>query len=164
MPIKMNDVYTLDIVKAIIQHYTTDTWGKKAVIPAAPWSIENIATWIIHYANLWSIDILLPLAQGVLECHFGVNPAAKRSRNTMNIYNVGNVDTGANETQSGWEAGINRYCQLLRMEYNWKEDPFITVESMVKHDFHRPRGGRYASAPSYTTDVQSIANHIKGMM
>lgn len=156
----------LNKVIEVIEHYTHGIWGAKAVTPDGDWSIENIARWIVYYSNQYKIDILLPLAQGVLECHFGVNPAAKRSRKTRNIYNVGNVDSGANEAQASWQKGIERYCRLLHQEYNWGEDPegFITLECLVKHDFMRPKGGRYATAPDYTKQVAQLAKKIKPML
>lgn len=156
----------LNKVVDVIKHYTQGIWGAKAVNPGGDWTVENIARWIVYYSNQYKIDILLPLAQGVLECHFGVNPAAKRSRKTCNIYNVGNIDNGTNETQANWKQGIERYCKLMHQEYNWKDDPegYVTLDSMVKHDFVRPRGGRYATNPDYTKQVVQLAKKINSKL
>jgi len=160
-------MYTLrqDQVERVVRHYVV-LWGKKAVIPGGDWSVTNIARWIIYYSNKYKIDILLPLAQAVVECHFGAAPAATRSRRTLNIYNVGNVDTGKDEQQKSWKAGIERYCRVMANEYNWHDDPagYVTLQSMIQHDFCRPNGGRYATAPDYTKQVASIAKSIQKLV
>jgi len=105
------------------------------------------------------------LAQAVVESHYGVNPLAKRSRRTQNIYNVGNVDSGADESQKTWKAGIERYASLLHREYLWNDEgETVTMAMMKKHDFTRPVGGRYATAPDYTKQVAYTYNKIMKML
>lgn len=143
-----------DKVVVIINHYTKGIWGERGVYPPLPWSVLNLATWIVNASEKYSVELGLMLAQAVVECHFGTNPLAKRSRRTKNIYNVGNVDSGADESQKTWQAGIERYARLLHNEYLWKDEgDIVTMAMMYLHDFNRPRGGRYATAPDYTKQV-----------
>ncbi len=141
-------------------------WGRQAVAPGDGWSVEGIAEAILKHSQRCKVDIALALAQGWIECHFGVNPRARRSRRTLNIYNVGNVDSGADRVFESWEAGIAAYCELMRREYNWKDDPegWITLESMVSRDVKRPKGGRYATAPQYTQLVQSLGLKVRRLL
>lgn len=144
----------IDKVVTVIYHFTTVIWGERTVYPALPWSVINLAKWIINASEKYRVELGLMLAQAVVECHFGVNPLAKRSRRTKNIYNVGNVDSGADESQKTWEAGINRYAKLMHNEYLWKDEgDVVTMAMMYLHDFTRPRGGRYATASDYTKQV-----------
>lgn len=153
---------TLTQTRNIVRHFSLETWGKKAVL-TNDWNPEDIANAIFKYCAVYRIDIVMALAQAIVESHFGVAPTAKRSRKTKNIYNVGNVDSGADESQDSWDEGIKRYCSLMQREYNWKEDAqgYVSLESMLMHDFTRPRGGRYATAKNYTRAVAQIANKIR---
>ncbi|MDP3114164.1 MAG: hypothetical protein Q8M98_05230 [Candidatus Cloacimonadaceae bacterium] len=153
-------------MEKVVRYFSIGIWGKKAIIPGTDWCVECIACWIRRYCLKYKVDMILALAQGVVECHFGVNPAAVRSRKTKNIYNVGNVDSGANETQISWEAGIERYCKLMSREYNRQEEAggYVSLASMVKHDFTRPRGGRFASAPGYTKLVEQLGWRIRKLV
>lgn len=129
-----------------------------------PWDLDAIATALLEGSKKYKVQIELALAQGILECHFGCNPAAIRSRRTRNIFNVGNVDSGANRFFRTVEAGIDSYFRLMAREYCWRaEGDTVTVEMMVKHNFKRPRGGRYATAPGYTTSIAKIAEGIEKM-
>ncbi len=153
---------TIGKVIAVIEE-AVNTWGSQRVIPEGGWSVETIAEAILKHCTRCKVDISMALAQGWVECHFGVNPSAVRSRKTRNIFNVGNVDSGANRGFASWEAGIAAYCELMAREYNYREeaDGSVTLESMVRHDFTRPIGGRYASAPSYTAQVRALALKIR---
>ncbi len=154
--------YSLNQIKKVLNTFTLQIWGNKAVIPGDGWSLDAIASALLKYCEEYKIDIVLALAQGIVECHFGVNPSASRSRKTHNIYNVGNVDSGNNHYFPTWEEGIKRYCQLMHNEYNWHDAPddYVSLNSMREHDFTRPRGGRYASAPNYTQTVWNIGQQI----
>ncbi len=149
----------LDKVQKVVRHYSEGIWGKKAVI-LPDWDAEDIALAIYNNCIKYKVDMVLALAQGVVESHFGVAPTARRSRNSRNIYNVGNVDSGADETQASWESGVERYCRLLAREYNWIPGSEVDLQMMVEHDFNRPRGGRYASAPNYTQQVSIVGQKI----
>jgi len=148
-----------DDVKRVIQKRCIDAFGKKAVID---WDLDKIAEALLKGAERYKVEPELALAQGILECHFGCNPAAKRSRKTRNIFNVGNVDDGRNRFFASYEAGIDVYFRLMAREYRWPgEGEVVSVEMMERHDFRRPRGGRYATAPSYTRDVVKLAADIR---
>jgi len=148
-----------DAIKKVIQRRCIEAFGKKAVIV---WDLDKIAEALVKSAERYKVEIELALAQGILECHFGCNPAAKRSRATKNIYNVGNVDDGRNRFFASYEAGIDVYFRLMAREYRWPgEGEAVSVEMMERHDFRRPRGGRYATAPSYTRDVAKLAREIR---
>jgi len=155
---------TWEQVKTVIQRMCLDVYGKKAEIPA-DWELAAIAQAVAGKAEQYRVEPVLALAQGILESHFGVNPAAVRSRKTRNIYNVGNVDDGGNRFFPSWESGIGAYIHLMAREYLYRnEGDTVTVEMMVKHDFVRPRGGRYATAPNYTKDVVKIAERIRKLV
>ena len=149
----------MEQIEEAVHAFSIGVWGKKAVIPE-DWDHKEISAYIHKYCRECKIDPVLALAQGVVESHFGVAPTAKRSRRTKNIYNVGNVDSGADEQQASWEKGIERYCRLLAKEYNWVPGGPVTLEMMVEHDFTRPRGGRYATAKNYTDAVERVAARI----
>lgn len=125
-------------------------FGSRKIKPGKGWDARSLAEALVEQCEKNKVQLELALAQGWVECHFGFNPAAQRSRKTLNIFNVGNVDSGKNRNMTSWEDGIRVYCELMRREYNWDEGEYITLESMKKHDFYRPRGGRYATAPGYT--------------
>jgi flagellum-specific peptidoglycan hydrolase FlgJ len=146
-------------IEEAVYDFSIGVWGAKAVIPG-DWDYMKIAASIYENCSKYNIDPVLALAQGVVECHFGVAPTAKRSRRTKNIFNVGNVDSGADEAQASWEKGIERYCRLMASEYNWKPGGPVTLQMMVDHDFVRPRGGRYATAKNYTEMVEQVAQKI----
>lgn len=156
---KIKHTFTLEEITSIVKHYSIETWHHHAVL-APDWDVQEIAACIYFSCLKYDVDPLLALAQGIVESHFGVAPSAKRSRRTKNIYNVGNVDSGADEHHPSWGAGIQRYCSLMAGEYNWNPPGPVTLEMMLSHDFRRPRGGRYASAPKYTKDISNIASKI----
>lgn len=150
---------SLEKVQKIVNHYSVGIWGKKAVI-LPDWDAEDIALEIYNNCIKYNVDMILALAQGVVESHFGVAPTARRTRRSKNIYNVGNVDSGADESQASWKAGIERYCRLLSREYNWNSGSEVDLQMMIDHDFTRPRGGRYATAPDYTKQVSLVGDRI----
>ena len=158
----MKDV--LKNVIKVIRKYSIDCFGNKSIIPI-DWVIDDLAIWMIEYSCKYKVELALMLAQATVECHFGVDPNARRSRKTKNIFNVGNVDSGADETQKSWEAGIERYAKLMNKEYYWGfNDGWVTMAMMEEHDFTRPVGGRYATASDYTVIVKSVYNKIKKIL
>ena len=127
----------------------------------APYDIDAMAAHVEALAAKHRVDPRLALAQGILECHWGMNPRASRSIKTMNIFNVGNVDDGRNRFFKSWEEGVSAYFSLMAREYLYGgEGKDVTPEMMIRHDFIRPRGGRYATAPSYTSDIAKIVARI----
>jgi flagellum-specific peptidoglycan hydrolase FlgJ len=149
---------TQEQIKLVLKRMCIDVFGKKAVVA---WDIDTMAEQLERYAGQYKVEVRLALAQGILESHFCVNPAASRSRTTHNIFNVGNVDDGGNRYFGDWQGGMAAYFKLMAREYCYRnEGNTVTAEMMVAHDFIRPRGGRYATAPSYTQDIAKIVEKI----
>ena len=147
-----------DKIKKVLQKMCIDIFGKQAIVE---WNIDQMAADIETMAQQYKVEAKLCLAQGILESHFCVNPAASRSRKTKNIFNVGNVDDGGNRFFSSYRAGMDVYFRLMAREYCYRnEGDTVTVAMMIRHDFIRPRGGRYATAASYTKDVAVIVARI----
>lgn len=148
-----------DDVKTVIQKMCIDTFGQDARVP---WELDEIVDALMEGSSAHKVELELALAQGIAESHFGCNPAAVRSRKTRNIYNVGNVDNGGNRFYKSFRDGIIAYFKLMEREYCWKaEGDMVTLEMMLAHNFKRPRGGRYATAPSYTATVEKVAGRIR---
>jgi flagellum-specific peptidoglycan hydrolase FlgJ len=150
---------SIEQIKMVLKKKCIDIMGP------APWDIEEIAAAVEELSARYRVDAELALAQGILESHWCCNPQAWRSAKTRNIFNVGNTDSGANIFFESWIAGIDRYFRLMAREYRWPgEGPAVTYEMMERHDFTRPRGGRYATAPNYTRDIGSIVKSIRAML
>jgi hypothetical protein len=126
-----------------------------------PWDLNKMAEQIYTSSITYKVDPKLVLAQGITECHWACNPAAKVSKETKNIFNVGNTDDGSKKFLSTYYEGVDIYFKLMAREYLYpNEGDTVTTEMMVRHDFHRPKGGRYATAPNYTT---MVANLVQGI-
>jgi hypothetical protein len=97
-----------------------------------------------------------------VECHFGYDRKAKRSRVNHNLFNVGNTDNGANKYFNSYEEGIEAYFKLMHKHYLWADEGMIvTIDMMRDHNFWRPdKVGQYASDPNYTHTVCGIADKI----
>lgn len=142
----------------VLNELAVKPFGAKAII-AVP--LDELASMIDLKCAQYHVDPRLCLAQGIMECHFGCNPSAVRSRKTRNIFNVGNVDNGGNRYFISYEDGLAAYCHLLAREYCYRnEGDIVTPEMMIAHDFVRPSGGRYATAASYTQDIAKLVAKI----
>ncbi|HNX38744.1 MAG TPA: hypothetical protein PL124_09690 [Candidatus Cloacimonadota bacterium] len=149
---------TKDQIVNVIKELCIKAFGKNAVIDC---DFEKLAEAMLTKCAIYRVDPRLCLAQGIAECHFGVNPEARRSRKTRNIWNVGNVDDGGNRFFASYEAGMDVYLRLMSREYRYPaEGNIVTPEMMIRHDFVRPRGGRYATAPSYTKVIEGIVKKV----
>lgn len=154
-----------------IQRTCIDTQGKHN-IPEG-WELNKIAQAVYDNCKKYKIEPFLCIAQGIAESHFAINPAGGRPRKHKNIFNWLNTDDGKNHTFKSFEAGIEQYCKTMSREYLWKNersydnpkfDGWVTLEMMQRHDFHRPIGGRYASAKNYTENVVIITNRVRKIM
>jgi hypothetical protein len=163
-PMQINNFPTQVDISRVLQKLCIDTMGAKN-IPEG-WSLLRVAYAVNKYCLQYQVDPVLCLAQGIAESHFALNPNARRTRTHRNIFNWLNTDDGNNYTFPSYEAGIEQYCKTMSREYYWVNDPddglpgWVTVEMMLRHDFKRPVGGRYASAGDYTAVVSQLASII----
>lgn len=126
-----------------------------------PWDIDVMAGEIAAQCELYKVDPRLCLAQGIVESHFCCNPAAKRSIKNHNIFNVGNMDNGANKYFATYAQGLSAYCRLMSRYYHWRnEGSYVTPEMMIAHDFKGPKGGRYATALNYVPVIKAVLTKI----
>jgi hypothetical protein len=146
-------------IAEILKKHCRDQFGDKAVVE---YDIQSMAKDIGYYCVLYNVELGLCLAQGIVESHWGMNPDAKRSRRTKNIFNVGNTDNGSDRGFATYSAGVERYCKLMDREYRWPADHGgeVRMITLAANDFQRPRGGRYASAPNYTQMVYAVYRKI----
>ena len=159
----MRDVTHADI-RNVIKTMCLKTMGESNTPDF--WELDEIVDAVHDCCLCYSIDPVLCLAQGIAESHFAVNPHATRSRKHKNIFNWLNTDDGKNHTFATFEAGIQQYCKTMKREYFWANDQdadnpgWVTLDMMVRHDFMRPKGGRYASAKDYVRVITSLAKQI----
>lgn len=156
----MQKELTTTMLANILLEKCVKPFGNTAVLD---FDIPTMASDILKFAEQYKVEPLLCMAQGIVESHFGCNPKASRSRKTRNIFNVGNVDDGSNKYFASYAAGLERYFQLMHREYRWPEDMggYVRMSTMAKRDFNRPIGGRYATAPNYTKQVQAVYNQLQ---
>ncbi|MDD3535385.1 MAG: glucosaminidase domain-containing protein [Candidatus Cloacimonetes bacterium] len=152
-------------IRYVLQRQCIDAMGAYNV--PSGWEKSSIARKLRDACIMHKVDPVLALAQGIMESHFAVNPYARRSRKHKNIFNWLNTDDGKNHTFASFEDGIEQYCKTMSREYYWADDPdkglpgWVTLEMMLRHDFTRPKGGRYASAWEYTMKIRKLSATIK---
>ena len=155
-------------ISLVIQKLCIDTMGPKCVPEG--WELKSIAAEVRKQCMYNRVDPTLCLAQGIAESHFAVNPQARRSRNHKNIFNWLNTDDGKNHSFASYEEGIAQYCRTMAREYLWLNDMdhglpgWVTLDMMVRHDFCRPKGGRYASALDYVKVVTELSRRIEEIL
>lgn len=141
---------TLKGIQAAIDHWAHG----KAPVNAADFLNVSLAT---------GVPVDLMIAQAVNESTIGTN--GSRPLKTLNIFNVGNVDSGGNRYMPSWIQGMFVYANLIKNSY--APDPkHITAESVILPKFVRVKNGtksgdRYASNPHYETELISIVNTIR---
>lgn len=159
----MNEV-TKNQIKKVIQLRCIDAMGKNN-IPAG-WDLDSIAKAVHDNCKAQKVDYVLCLSQGIAESHWGINPNARRSRLHRNIFNWLNTDDGQNHTFATFEEGIKQYCITMGKEYMWPSDQdadspgWVTLAMMLRHNFERPKGGRYASSPDYVRVITKLSQRI----
>ena len=99
-------------------------------------------------------DLSLFLSQALIESHLGT--VGHRPLETKNIFNVGNVDSGANRAMASWEDGAKKYLELMCKAYG------TTAEDVINADFQRTDGGgRYATDPHYTNKIAARVAYFR---
>lgn len=111
----------------------------------------------LHISQATGLSVDVMLAQGVLESHLGT--VGRRPLMTHNLYDVGNVDSGANSYMSSWIAGATRYATLVATKYG------KTGEQLIARNFERIDGnGRYASDHAYVQKFTATLAHVRALM
>lgn len=115
----------------------------------------------IEVSKKYGVPLDLMLAQGINESNLGTN--GRVALKTKNIFNVGNTDDGATETQNDWKGGLERYAQVIKNQYAMDPNN-VSTQDILNNDFVRPKlGGRYADPiidKNYTTEIYSLLNSI----
>ena len=102
----------------------------------------------------------LALAQLTQEGGLESDPNSRPIK-TKNPFNVGNVDTGANVYENDWQAGINRYYNLIAKNYltNGK-----TADELVSQSFTNKDNQRYATPTNYESSLTQLIHSINSQV
>jgi hypothetical protein len=142
-------LYSKESIQKVIDHYAK---GKSPIT----------AQMIIDSSKKTETPIEFYLVMGISESHFGTN--GSRTLMTKNVYNVGNVDNGANEGQSSWEKGLDRFGKLIKSEY-FDKDEVPDFDKFIKNDFRRPSdNARYMSNVDTKTTIPQIQRDVNKLL
>lgn len=136
--------YNRNAIQSVIDEYTD---GK------APVTADDF----ISVSQQYGVPVDLMLAQAIQESHIGTR--GKRPISTKNIFNVGNVDSGANEAQKNWRAGMERYASTMKDLYT-NPQGVVDTDDLISRDF-QGKIGRYATDPNYTRSISKLVNQIR---
>jgi len=110
---------------------------------------------IIRLSDIYDVDLLLILAQGHLESHFGTRGLASM---TNSVFNVGTYDNGTILYQySHPNYSIEPYIQLLKSRYLTQK----STKDLLNDEFVNINGKRYASNKRYEKDLLKIIDNIE---
>ena len=105
----------------------------------------------ISTATGLAVDVMI--AQGALESALGTK--GTRPMETHNIYNVGNVDSGANKTMNSWYQGAYTYASLMVNHYG------KTAEELIAKKFRNDKGECYASDLNYVAEFEACIKTVR---
>ncbi len=119
----------------------------------------------IRVARDVGVPLDLMLAQAIAESNIGT---AGRAARTHNIFNVGNVDSGANTEMNDWVAGMYAYAKLIKDRYFPVGAITASAEQIILPQFVARsgpnKGSRYASNPQYEDNLIKILAIIRPLL
>jgi len=140
MLLKGRAMYSVQQIQRVIDHYT------KGICPVK-------AEDFVRVSEKTGVAIDLMLAQGIQESRLGT---LGRGARTHNIYNVGNVDSGANREMNDWVNGMLVYGRLMAQFYG------KTAEEVLARGFRRTDNGcRYATDPNYVNAIRRLVTAVR---
>lgn len=128
------------------------------------YDIDTMAEQICQMSSKYCISVFVILAQGKWESNWCLNAGtAKRSKDTMNIFNVGNTDDGSNQWMKSYYEGVENYCKFLRKNHYTADDPneWFFPEDVRDRQLKNGKGYSYASAPGYWEKIYKTACDIR---
>lgn len=114
---------------------------------------------IVELCNMYNIDIIFVISQGILESHLGTKGMAKT---TNSVWNVGTYDNGViHYTYKDPNESIEPYLKLLRRDYLLKISDGDTIPRRIGNllqdrGFVNYEGKRYATATSYENMLRNM--------
>ena len=135
-------------LQAVINHFTIDQGHLSCPLKAQDFIDCS------HHTGVMP-DVMV--AQAVQESRLGTI-LGSRSMETRNMFNVGNVDAGANRTMSDWHTGLYCYATLMAHSYG------LTAEAVCGNDFKDHAGNSYASDPNYPQEIWALVLKIRSML
>jgi murein DD-endopeptidase MepM/ murein hydrolase activator NlpD len=124
-----------------IQRWMDKSAGGKAPLTASQ---------IYDSAKKYDVPFELALAQAQQEGNFGKDKNAKPYK-TKNLWNVGNVDSGAINNQNSFEEGLDTYMSLFSRKYGNSKD-----QERLLNNFTNKNGNRYATDVNYEKSLKAI--------
>jgi hypothetical protein len=113
----------------------------------------------LELCDEYNFDPTLALAQAIQESNIGTQG---RAVETHNIFNVGNVNSGANNPQGDFETGMRTYLSLMTRRYG------NNAEGCINRSFMRTDGqGAYCTLdngqpdPNYPQIIRSFVGTIR---
>jgi len=133
--------------------------------PNSPCPVK--AETFISIASKYKVPLDLMLAQGIIESHLGTDSSDTRALRTKNIFNVGNVDGGANQYESSWDRGVDTYASLMARGYFTSQElsSGTTAEQAIARCIARVDSGDYYASTGcqYAKQVEASVSNIRRM-
>lgn len=132
-------------VQRVLDYYTKGT---------CPLSAHSF----LFVADLYGMGVEVMLTQGVIESRLGTR--GRRPLSTHNIWNVGNVDSGANHQMGTWLEGAKKYASLMSRLYG------RTAQELLERGFRRIDNPKlkYATDPLYCIKFRMVLKKVRALM